>query len=110
MLTQREQVAALGAALGRELRVETRPLEEARAEYAALTGTEFTDTALAHWATRVDQPERAADRVQQALGRSPRPFGQWAFDHAEDFARRTTAEVAPAYAEPLGGGDMEQAA
>ena len=91
VLTQREQVGAIGAALGRELRVETQPLEEARADYTTMMGAEFADTALAHWATLVEAPERVADGVQQVLGRPPRPFAEWARDHVEDFAQRTTA-------------------
>ncbi len=109
VLTQREQVGAIGAALGRELRVETQPLEEARADYTTMMGAEFADTALAHWATLVEAPERVADGVPQALGRPPRPFAEWARDHVEDFAQRTTAEVAQAYADALGRADMERA-
>lgn len=86
VLTQREQVAALGAALGRELRVEVEPLDEARDRYAAAMGPEFADTALAHWATLVDHPEQVRDGVRQVLGRPPRPFAAWARDHAGDFA------------------------
>ena len=108
-LTQREQVAALGASLRRELRVDTQPLEEARAHYAAAMGADFAAGALRHWATLVDDPEQVRDGVQQVLGRPPRPFSEWARDHVADFAQRSTAEVAQAYADALGSGDMATA-
>lgn len=85
-LSQREQVAILGTALGRELEVETQPLDEARAVYTASMGEQFTEAALAHWATLVEHPEEARDGVMQVLGRRPRPFAEWAREHARDFA------------------------
>jgi uncharacterized protein YbjT (DUF2867 family) len=87
-LTQRRQVAAIGAALDRDLRVEEQPPDEARAELAAKMGAEFADRALAHWADLVDDPEEVREGIEQLLGRPPRPFSEWARDHADDFAPR----------------------
>jgi uncharacterized protein YbjT (DUF2867 family)/ketosteroid isomerase-like protein len=109
VLTQREQVAAIGAAIGRDLRVETQPLEEARSEYAAKMGPDFAAHALAHWASLIDIPERVRDGVHEVLGRPPRPFEEWARDHREDFVQRSTAEVAHAYADALRAGDLGRA-
>jgi uncharacterized protein YbjT (DUF2867 family) len=87
-LTQRRQVAAIGAAIGRDLRVEEQPPDEAKKELTAAMGAKFADHALAHWATLVDDPEEVRDGVEQLLGRPPRPFSEWARDHADDFAGR----------------------
>jgi uncharacterized protein YbjT (DUF2867 family)/ketosteroid isomerase-like protein len=108
-LTQRRQVAELGAALGRDLRVEEQPPEEARAKYAAVMGDDFAEHALAHWASLVEDPEEVRDGVREILGRPPRRFSEWAREHRADFTRRTTAEVAHAYRDALGRGDMRAA-
>jgi uncharacterized protein YbjT (DUF2867 family) len=102
VLTQREQVRAIGAAIGRDLRVEEQPPEMARREYAAAIGADFADAAIAHWATLVDAPERATDDIERVTGRPARTFAEWAREHAGDFARRSTGEVAEAYA----GGEL----
>lgn len=87
-LTQREQVAAIGAAVGRELQVEEKPADEARADYAAMMGPEFAEQALRHWAGLVDDPEQVSDDVSKIIGRPARSFAEWADDHAVDFAHR----------------------
>jgi uncharacterized protein YbjT (DUF2867 family) len=91
VLTQVEQVRAIGAALGRELRVEEQSPDTARRQYEAVLGAEYADGALAYWATLVDAPERATDDVERVTGHPARTFAQWARDHADDFAGRTTA-------------------
>jgi uncharacterized protein YbjT (DUF2867 family) len=87
VLTQREQVRAIGAAIGRPLRVREQPPDDARRELAAAWGDEFADAALAYWATLEHAPERATDDVARVTGRPARTFAQWARDHADDFAR-----------------------
>jgi uncharacterized protein YbjT (DUF2867 family) len=109
VLTQREQVRAIGAAIGRELRVEEQPADVARREYEAVMGAEFADGAIAHWATLVDAPERATDDVERVTGRPARTFAEWARDHADDFARRSTAELADAHAIGFRTGQIDQA-
>lgn len=91
VLTQRAQVRAIGAAVGRDLRVVEQPADEALAEHAATMGPEYAAAALAHWATLVDEPERATDDVERVTGHPARPFAQWARDHAADFARPASA-------------------
>jgi uncharacterized protein YbjT (DUF2867 family) len=96
VLTQLDQVRAIGAAIGRELRVEEQPADVARRQYEAAFGADHAAGALAYWATLVDAPERATGDVERVTGRPARTFAQWARDHAEDFVRRSTAEVADA--------------
>ena len=90
VLTQREQVAAIGAAIGRELRVEAQPPDEARRTYTTMMGEQGADAALAHWATLVEAPERATTDVERVTGHPARPFADWAREHAEDFTRSPT--------------------
>lgn len=94
VLTQREQVAAIGAAIGRELRVRPQPPEEARRQYTALMGEEHAGSAVAHWATLVAAPERVTGDVEQVTGHPARAFADWAREHAADFTRGSAAEVA----------------
>jgi uncharacterized protein YbjT (DUF2867 family) len=98
VLTQIEQVRAIGAAIGRRLRVEEQPAEIARHQYEAVFGAEHAAGAIAYWESLVDAPERATGDVEHLTGRPARTFSQWARDHAEDFARGPTAEAADAYA------------
>jgi hypothetical protein len=86
VLTQREQVRAIGTALGRDLRVEEQSPASARREYEAVLGAEYAEGAIAHWATMVDAPERATDDVERVTGHPARTFAQWARDHVGDFA------------------------
>lgn len=108
-LTQREQVAAIGAALGRGLHVESQPIEEARAVYAEMMGEDFAEQALTYWGTLVDAPELVRDGVRKVAGHPPRSFAEWARDHTGDFVRLSTAQVAQGYADALGRGDMDAA-
>jgi uncharacterized protein YbjT (DUF2867 family) len=98
-LTAREQAAAIGAAIGEEIRFETVTREEAlrllrqQGGWAAVNapfllgyegfseGSEYpdlTEEELAQW--------RPLPTVEQVTGRPARTFAQWARDHARDFA------------------------
>ncbi|HET6167531.1 MAG TPA: NAD(P)H-binding protein [Marmoricola sp.] len=79
-LTQVEQVEAIGAALGREIR------------WHEITPSQLEDrldnlpsSALQTWAGFVEEPEIVTSTVQDVTGRPARPFAQWARDHADDF-------------------------
>lgn len=86
VLTQREQVGTIGAAIGRELRVQEQSADAARRHYEAVMGAEHAAGAVAHWASLVDAPERATADVERVTGHPARTFAQWARDHAGDFA------------------------
>lgn len=85
-LTQREQVATIGAVLGRDLTVAERDPAEAHREYAEVLGAEYADMALDHWATLVESPEPVTTGVQEVLGRPPRSYEDWVRHHRQDFA------------------------
>ncbi len=79
-ITQIEQVRAIGAALGRELRwaeIESEQLDD------ELTG--IPSSALETWASFVHHPEIVTQTVQEITGSPARPFAQWALDHADQF-------------------------
>ncbi|NJP95947.1 NAD(P)H-binding protein [Nonomuraea sp. FMUSA5-5] len=85
-LTQAEQVKVIGEAVGREVRWEEQPPEEAREQLMALWGdAAFVESALTTWAGFVERPERATDTVRRLLGRPALSFREWAEEHAADF-------------------------
>ena len=85
VLTQVEQLAVLGGAIGRSLEVREQPPEVARRELAAVLGPDAAASAVAHWASLVDDPERATDVVERLTGRPARSFAEWAEEHRADF-------------------------
>ena len=85
VVTQREQVAQIGTALGRELRWEETAPDVVRAQlvhdgWPAASA----DGALAGWAAMREHPEPVAD-VERLTGEPGRSFALWARDHAADF-------------------------
>jgi uncharacterized protein YbjT (DUF2867 family) len=85
-VTQAEQVRLIGEAIGRPVRWQDLPLDQARSRLAAEFGdAAFADGALAHWAALVDAPEPVTDTVRQVTGVPARTFREWAVDHRDDF-------------------------
>ncbi|MEV0271696.1 NAD(P)H-binding protein [Hamadaea sp. NPDC050747] len=85
-ISQADQVRVIGETIGRPLRFDEQPVEEARAQMVAAWGNEeFVDRALAHWASIVTTPEPVVDTVERLIGRPARTFAEWAADHAADF-------------------------
>lgn len=84
-LTQIEQVEMIGAAIGRPLRYEDVPRDEARRELLAEWPDEFAEGALDAWAELVSDPEPITTGVRDVTGRPARTFREWAADHADDF-------------------------
>ncbi|NUO58498.1 MAG: NAD(P)H-binding protein [Hamadaea sp.] len=106
-VSQADQVRIIGETIGRPLRFEEQPPEEARAQMLAMWGNaEFVDRALAHWASIVTEPEPVVDTVEQLTGRPARTFADWAADHAADF--RSTGDVAEAYVGALRRGALAE--
>lgn len=85
-LTQIEQVAAIGQAIGRALRFEELGRAQALAAMAATLPPGVAERLLDYAARSVDHPPAVTDTVQRLLGRPARSFAQWARDHAADFA------------------------
>jgi uncharacterized protein YbjT (DUF2867 family) len=80
-----EQVAILGRALGRDLRLEPMSNEEARAEMSASMPAEYVDAFLSFFVDGTIDESTVLPTVQEILGRPPRRFEDWARAHADLF-------------------------
>lgn len=85
-LTQIEQVEIIGEALGRTVRYEDLPPDEARKQLLAAWGNPvFVESAIEGWGQMVVQPEVVTSTVEQITGKSARTFREWAVEHVADF-------------------------
>ncbi|MCC5478133.1 NAD(P)H-binding protein [Streptomyces barringtoniae] len=83
--TNAEQVAAVGAAVGRELTfVETDP-REAGPELFPHVPPHMLERLLRTFEETVGVPPEITDTVQKVTGTPARTFARWARDHADDF-------------------------
>jgi uncharacterized protein YbjT (DUF2867 family) len=86
VLTQAEQLAAIGQAIGRDLRWEELPRQAALKTLAAAWGDPaFAETALDAWQWFVDHPETVTSAVQDVTGTPARSFAEWAAANAAAF-------------------------
>lgn len=81
-LTQAEQIAAIGRAVGRCIPCEEMPEDEAR---RVLPLPPFLFDA---WAAAAGRPAFVSGSFAELMGRAPRNFAAWAADHAADFEAR----------------------
>ena len=83
-----EVTARIGAAIGRGLKFETIPDEEARRRYSAVSGSEEeTEAHVALWrAIREGRLARVTDSVERILGRKAITLDQWIRENAAAFA------------------------
>jgi uncharacterized protein YbjT (DUF2867 family) len=87
VLTQAEQVAAIGEAIGRKLTWAEMPRDAALAALTAAWGdAAFATSALDTWEWFVDHPETVTDTVERATGRPARSFSDWAAANAGEFS------------------------
>ncbi|GII83959.1 nucleotide-diphosphate-sugar epimerase [Sphaerisporangium siamense] len=85
-LTQIEQVAAIGEAIGRPVRWVETPAEDVRRGILARGyPAEMADAILAGQAAMAASPEPVTPTVEQVTGRPATPYLQWAADHADAF-------------------------
>jgi uncharacterized protein YbjT (DUF2867 family) len=86
VLTQVEQLRAIGEAIGRPLRYEE-ILPEAARQRMLTAGwpPSFVDAALKYWAKCVAEPEPVSRTVEKVTGAPAHTFREWAIDHAADF-------------------------
>jgi uncharacterized protein YbjT (DUF2867 family) len=84
-ITPREQVAAIGAAIGRDLRFAELTPEQAREHWLSRGWPlEVVDWLLGETDATYDMPV-LQHTVEEVTGRPARPYAQWARDHAADF-------------------------
>ncbi len=85
-LSQRDQVTAIGAAIGAEVEVEELLRDDARAHLSRfMTGTE-AGAVLQFLDDAAGGGSPATDGVERVLGRPATAFDRWARDHVGDFA------------------------
>ncbi|MFI6996984.1 SDR family oxidoreductase [Nocardia sp. NPDC050175] len=84
-LSRAEQVAIIGATLGRPLVWEEITREQAEAQMDWVPA-EFADYILGGLAAMVDTPGLPTSTIQEVTGSPARSYAQWVADHAADFA------------------------
>ncbi|HEY1338091.1 MAG TPA: NmrA family transcriptional regulator, partial [Bryobacteraceae bacterium] len=84
-LTQAEQVSTIGRAIGRSLRMEEIPPENAVRELLPIMPAPIAQMLLDAWAAAAGQPAFVSKAVAELTGVPPRTFLQWATDHAAVF-------------------------
>jgi uncharacterized protein YbjT (DUF2867 family) len=84
-ITQIEQVRAIGAAIGREIRFEELTPEQTRKLWSQFMPEAEIDTELMILSESVDKPKKAWKTFEQVIGRPGRNYAQWAAEHANDF-------------------------
>ncbi|MGW1376703.1 SDR family oxidoreductase [Streptomyces sp. NPDC002446] len=85
-VTPRQQVEAIGTALGQEVSVEESNREEAHREMASFMGSQVADAVLDLMGGDVnDELLRVHDTVAQVTGSPARPFQQWASENIAAF-------------------------
>ncbi|MGC4937778.1 NAD(P)H-binding protein [Kribbella sp. DT2] len=110
VLTQEEQVAAIGAVIGKELRVEEQSAEQAReAMFAAGADPVFVDSGLRYWESLVDTPEPVHSTYRELTGRPGRTYQEWVREHADEFRVLSTEEVAEEFVGAFRSGEFARA-
>jgi uncharacterized protein YbjT (DUF2867 family) len=80
-----DRLGILGAALGRELRLEALSDDEARAQMSAQMPSEYVDAFFDFYVEGSLDESQVQPTVREVLGREPRTFEQWAAAHADAF-------------------------
>jgi uncharacterized protein YbjT (DUF2867 family) len=84
-ITPRERAAALGRALGTEVRFVEQTRDEAHAEMTRFMPLEAVEATLSVLGTPTSAEQRVSPDVAAVLGRAPRTFADWAARHAAAF-------------------------
>ena len=84
-LSQRAQVAAIGAAIGREISVAELSREQAAADFARFMPEWEAEAVLQFLDDAAVDNSIATGTVEAVLGRPATSFARWALDHADDF-------------------------
>ncbi|WP_069162089.1 SDR family oxidoreductase [Nocardia altamirensis] len=84
-LSRIDQVATIGAALGRPLEWAELPPEQAK-QYMDWVPRDAVDAVLEAFAALVDTPGQPTSTIQDVTGSPARTYAQWVADHVADFA------------------------
>ncbi|HZD74284.1 MAG TPA: NAD(P)H-binding protein [Actinomycetota bacterium] len=80
-----EQVRALGAVLGRDLRLQAQSDEQARREMSASMPAEYVRAFFSFYVDGTLDESEVLPTVEKVTGKPPRTFEQWARLHADAF-------------------------
>jgi uncharacterized protein YbjT (DUF2867 family) len=80
-----DRVGILGAALGRELRLEALSDDDARTQMSAQMPVEYVDAFFDFYVEGSLDESQVQPTVREVLGREPRTFEQWVAAHADAF-------------------------
>lgn len=86
-LTQRQQLAIIGDAIGRTLTFDEISPERARREVIAAWPPSVAGMLLSAYAAAVDCPALVTSTIEDLTGTPARTFRAWALDHVADFAK-----------------------
>jgi uncharacterized protein YbjT (DUF2867 family) len=86
-LAPEEQVAVLGAALGRSLTFEAKPADEARREMEGQISPEYVDAFFSFFGDRTIDESTVRPTVETILGRPPGTLADWCRENAHRFDR-----------------------
>lgn len=84
-LTQRRQAELIGAATGRDIRVEELTESAARARFGGREDADTFEAILQFLRAATTGGSPATDTAARVLGRPARPFARWAQEHASEF-------------------------
>jgi len=84
-LLPQERVQMLADALGRDVRFEAQPDDEARAEMSRSMSTEYVDAFMHFYRDGWVDESLVLATVEEITGRKPGTFERWALDHVEAF-------------------------
>ncbi|MFG6201115.1 SDR family oxidoreductase [Nonomuraea sp. JJY05] len=84
-ITHADQLALIGAAIGRTLRMEDIPAGQAREQMTGYAPPAIVEAVLGQLAAAVHRPSAPTDTVERVTGRPPYSFADWAREHAADF-------------------------
>jgi uncharacterized protein YbjT (DUF2867 family) len=80
-----DRVRILGKVLGKDLRFEAQPNDEARAEMSRSMPVEYVDAFFKFFVDGTLDESEVLPTVEELLGRAPHSFEQWARAHADAF-------------------------
>ena len=95
-LSQAAQVAAIGEAIGRPLRLEEISPDEFRRQAAGTWPAPVVNMLLDAWCAALGRPAYVTSAVETILGSPARTFARWAAENASAFAGSPSAGGAPA--------------
>ncbi|QNS09309.1 NAD(P)H-binding protein [Streptomyces xanthii] len=93
-ITQRDQVAAIAAAVGQPVAFEEITPDQAREQMGRAMPAPVVEMVLGYLADAVAHPPTPVDTVERITGRPALTFAQWAADHADAFTPQTTRTAA----------------